>query len=353
MNGAPDKSVTLLLQQLSQCQGNWLIVADENWCTANWLSINPSNNQTIVAFSNRIDIAIDAQSAGINCLFNDFEFSSLQPQSFDGLLYRVSKERATSHHIINSAFALLKPRGTLLLGGEKNDGIKTYIKQAGQRFGNPAKAEKQGKAYIGSIPLVATKTEPLNDKQFSQLRSLPLGEDIILHSKPGIFGWDKIDRGSAFLVEHLAEFISGYSRPPQSLLDLGCGYGYLALCASRFDFKRIVATDNNAAAVMASGENLKQLEAIDWEVMATDAGDQISEQFDTILCNPPFHSGFAVDDQLSIKFLNNCKRLLAPKGQALFVVNTFIPLEQKAKQYFNSVEVIANNRSFKLVALGH
>jgi len=35
------------------------------------------------------------------------------------------------------------------------------------------------------------------------------------------------------------------------------------------------------------------------------------------------------------------------------VVNTFIPLEQKAKQYFNSVKVIANNRSFKLVALGH
>ena len=349
MNGAPDMSISLLLQRISQ--GNWLIVADENWCIANWSSINQSNKQTIVAFSNRIDIANAAQSLGIDCRFNDFDFSSLQPQSFDGVLYRVSKERATSHHIINSAFALLKPQGTLLLGGEKNDGIKTYVKQAGQLFGNPVNAEKNGKAYIASIPLGLAQSEPLNDKQYAQLRSLQLSDTLNILSKPGIFGWDKIDRGSAFLVDHLPAFFSGYSNTPRTLLDLGCGYGYIALCASQYGFKRLVATDNNAAALRAATENLKQLAAIDCEVIATDAGDQIGEQFDTILCNPPFHSGFTVDDQLSVKFLNHTKRLLAPNGQALFVVNTFIPLEQKAVPYFNRIEVLANNRSFKLVAL--
>jgi len=351
MNGAPDMSISLLLQRISQ--GNWLIVADENWCIANWSSINQSNKQTIVAFSNRIDIANAAQSLGIDCRFNDFDFSSLQPQSFDGVLYRVSKERATSHHIINSAFALLKPQGTLLLGGEKNDGIKTYVKQAGQLFGNPVNAEKNGKAYIASIQLSQTQAEPLNDKQYAQLRSLQLSDNLNVQSKPGIFGWDKIDRGSAFLVEYLPQFLKGYSKPPSSLLDLGCGYGYIAFCASQYGFKRLVATDNNAAALSAAAKNLQALSGIDCEVVATDAGDQIDEPFDTILCNPPFHSGFAVNDQLAVKFLNNCKRLLAPKGQALFVVNTFIPLEQKAKPYFNRIEVLANNRSFKLVALGN
>jgi 16S rRNA (guanine1207-N2)-methyltransferase len=40
-------------------------------------------------------------------------------------------------------------------------------------------------------------------------------------------------------------------------------------------------------------------------------------------------------------------------GQALFVVNNFIPLEQKAKAYFRYIDVLANNGSFKLVALAH
>ena len=351
MNGAPDKSVSLLLQRLAHCQGNWLLVADENWRPANWLSLNPSNSQTITAVSNRINIAVDAQSAGINCQFNDFDFSDLQSQSFDGLVYRVSKERATSHHIINSAFTLLKPQGTLLLAGEKNDGIKTYIKQAAKRFGNPVNAEKQGRAYIAGIELHSSHSEPLNDKDYSQLRSIELCDNLCLQTKPGIFGWDKIDRGSAFLVDHLQTFLNSYTEPPRSLLDLGCGYGYLALCASDFGFERLVATDNNAAALSAAGENLSQLSAVDWQTLASDAGDQISEQFDTILCNPPFHTGFAVDDQLGIKFLKHSKRLLAPKGRALFVVNTFIPLEQKAVPYFSGIEVIANNGSFKLITL--
>jgi len=353
MSNIPDKSIALLLQRLSEQTGHWLIVADENWHTHHWLTINHSDSLPITAISNRMDIARGAEATGINCQFNDFDFSDLPAASFDGVLYRVSKERTTSHHIINQSLRLLKPNATLLLAGEKNDGIKSYVKQAGKLLGDPVNAEKQGKSYIASLRLIEAHTDTLNDKKYPQLRPINLGDDLSLQTKPGIFGWDKIDRGSAFLMEHLAEFLEAYKKTPSSLLDLGCGYGYLALCASRFDFKRIVATDNNAAAIMASGENLKQLEAMNWEVMATDAGDQISEQFDTILCNPPFHSGFAVDDQLSIKFLNNCKRLLAPKGQALFVVNTFIPLEQKAKQYFNSVEVIANNRSFKLVMLGN
>ena len=83
------------------------------------------------------------------------------------------------------------------------------------------------------------------------------------------------------------------------------------------------------------------------------AGDGIDEQFDTILCNPPFHSGFSVDDQLAVKFLSQTQRLLNRSGQALFVVNTFIPLEHKAKLFFERIDVVANNGSFKLISLKH
>ena len=255
--------------------------------------------------------------------------------------------------MINQAAKLLKPNATLLLAGEKNDGLKSYVKQASKLFSTAVNAEKHGKAYIASIQLNAGDATALNDKNYSQLRPVQLSEGLCLKSKPGIFGWDKIDRGSAFLMGHLSQFLSSYKKAPQSLLDLGCGYGYLAISASCFGFNRIMATDNNAAALIAAKQNLDQLESIDRDVIAADAGDGIDEQFDTILCNPPFHSGFSVDDQLAIKFLSQTQRLLKPTGKALFVVNTFIPLEHKAKSYFERIEVVANNGSFKLVSIQH
>jgi len=353
MSRPADKSVALLLQRLHQSQGKWLVVADENWQGLDWSSVYGTKAESSVVYSNRFDIAEAAQQAGLDVTFNDFDFSHLAPHSFDGVVYRVSKERATSHHIINCAGNLLKSGGTLLLGGEKNDGLKTYAKQAGKLFDNPTHAEKNGRAYIASITLDQIQPTALDDQNYPQLRAIQLNNQLTVHSKPGIFGWDKIDRGSALLAAYLPQFLDAYPKRPKSLLDLGCGYGYLAICGMAQGFEHIVATDNNAAALLATAENLKSTDGIHWDVIAANAGNQLSEQFDTILCNPPFHSGFAVDGDLSTGFLNNTQRLLKPSGRALFVVNTFIPLEQKAMQYFNHIEVLANNGSFKLVAVSN
>ena len=348
-----DKSIDLLINQLAAATGHWLIVADENWSQAIWSTIPKSNQRTITVITNRFDVAQAVQQAAIDCQFCDFDFSALNPASFDGVLYRVSKERATSHHVINQTVKILKPRASLVLAGEKNDGLKSYVKQAGKLFSNPVNAEKNGTAYIASIALNATENDLLSDKNYPQLRSIQLSDNLCLQSKPGIFGWDKIDRGSAFLIDHLPHFLSSFKNAPQTLLDLGCGYGYIALSASQYGFNRLLATDNNAAAILAAQKNLDALINIESSVLATDAGDGIDEQFDTILCNPPFHSGFSIDDQLAVKFLSQTQRLLNRSGQALFVVNTFIPLEHKAKSFFERIDVVANNGYFKLISLKH
>jgi 16S rRNA (guanine1207-N2)-methyltransferase len=348
-----DKSIALLINQLAAATGHWLIVADENWSQAIWSTIPKSNQRTIKVITNRFDVAQAVKQAAIDCQFCDFDFSALNPASFDGVLYRVSKERATSHYVINQIVKILKPRASLVLAGEKNDGLKSYVKQAGKLFSNPVNAKKNGTAYFASIALNATENDLLSDKNYPQLRSIQLSDNLCLQSKPGIFGWDKIDRGSAFLIDHLPQFLSSFNNAPQTLLDLGCGYGYIALSASQYGFNRLLATDNNAAAILAAQKNLDSLTNIESSVLATDAGDGIDEQFDTILCNPPFHSGFSVDDQLAVKFLSQTQRLLNRSGQALFVVNTFIPLEHKAKLFFERIDVVANNGSFKLISLKH
>ena len=347
-----DKNVSLLLEELYSVKGNYLIIADENWAQTNWTDLASRCQCELHIISNRYDVAQQAEAAGLSVTFNDLDFSHLENHYYDGILFRVCKERASSHHVINHAFHLLKPQGSLLLSGNKNDGIKAYVKNACNLFGDRTAAKKNGNNYLAIVTLYPAEKEPLDDKSYAKTRNIAIIENVSLRSKPGIFGWEKVDRGSAFLVEHLPLFLERFPQPPKSLLDLGCGYGYLCSHATEFGIEQITATDNNAAALLATTENF-QTTSSEVQVIASDAGDTISQRFDTIWCNPPFHQGFAVDGDMSSKFLAASRRLLAPGGHALFVVNTFIPLEQKAKKYFRSIQVLEKNSSFKLIALSN
>ncbi len=345
-----DQSVELLVQQLSRIQGKCLIVADENWAATSWHRVAHSGSSSRTLYSNRYEIAESAKQAGIETCFNDFDFSALEAASFDYILFRVSKERPVSHHIINQASALLVPEGKLLLSGEKNDGVKTYTDHACKLFGDRCKPQKNGNYYLASITKYAVSDKLLDDKDYLNLRAIKSTENLPLQSKPGIFGWNKIDQGSAFLIEHLPTFLQSFAagKAPQSVLDLGCGYGYLSCAASLHGFQQITATDNNAAALRACAENFDRLN-INGNIIAGDAGSQLNKKFDAIICNPPFHQGFNIDSALTEKFLNASKRLLAPSGKALFVVNNFIALEKKAQDYFANVEEVARSGSFKLI----
>jgi 16S rRNA (guanine1207-N2)-methyltransferase len=349
-----DQSVELLIQQLSHIQGKCLIVADENWAAAPWQSIAHSGNSSRCLFSNRYEIAERAKQADIETYFNDFDFSTLEPNTFDSILFRVSKERPVSHHIINQASSLLKAEGQLLLSGEKNDGVKTYTDHACKLFGDRCKPQKHGNYYLASITKYALNNKLLDDKNYLNLRPISSSDNLPLQSKPGIFGWKKIDRGSEFLIGYLPDFVASFTKQhtPQSLLDLGCGYGYLSCAASLNGFQKITATDNNAAALRACEANFSALN-INGNLIAGDAGSQLNEKFDAIICNPPFHQGFNIDSALTEKFLNASKRLLAPSGKALFVVNNFIALEKKAQDYFSDVEEVARSGSFKLIRVSH
>ena len=345
-----DPSVELLAQQLHDLEGKCLIVADENWDQAPWMTVAQSGNASRVLLSNRYEIALAAEQTGVPTQFSDFDFSDLEAASFDSILFRVSKERAVSHHIINQASVLLKRGGMLMLSGEKTDGVKTYARHACKLFADSCQPQKLGNYYLARLTNYRDDQKPLDDKNYLALRPIGSPNNLPLQSKPGIFGWNKIDQGSALLLNQLPHFLQsfGEAKQPQSLLDLGCGYGFLACAAAQQGFTQITATDNNAAALRACKANFAALE-VDGTVIAGDAGSQIEERFDAIICNPPFHQGFNIDSELTAKFLLASKRLLAPRGRALFVVNNFIALEKKAQDYFPRVREVARSGSFKLI----
>ena len=342
-----DAAFELLLPVLNAGDSTVLWLVDENISAAAIKRVNPRPG--ITAISNRFDLHHQLIESGFNASLADFELPETVAR-FDTVVYRISKEKALVHHIINRSAAWLQDGGCLYLGGFKNEGVKTYIKKAAQYLGEISNQQRGDQsAQLACIKIEGQLGAPLDDKAYIDLRLIESDEEKF-YSKPGVFGWQKIDKGSEFLVEQLAKIGDGSDLEGQSVLDLGCGYGYLSLKAGVLWGSRITAVDNNIAAVTACRKNLQHV-GLDAEVVCDDCGSSLAGNFDWVLCNPPFHQGFDMESALTSKFISASYRLLKPGGKALFVVNAFIPLERKAVDFYDKVDVIANNKSFKVLLL--
>lgn len=303
----------------------------------------------IQLLTNRWDLYRRAQAQGLTAQLSDFDFSGWAPGALGCVGYRISKEKAIVHHVINEALARLPPGGQLWLAGHKQEGIRTYLDKAAALAGrSPQLHRLGGGGLLACVERGESLGTPLDDQHYADWRRVEA--DPALWTKPGIFGWQRIDAGSALLVDQLA---TACPTPPQRVLDLGCGYGYLAASAARqWPRATVIATDSNIAAVAAAARNLaEQLPREQWHAVAGDCGDQVEGQVDAVLCNPPFHRGFATEADLTERFLAAAAAKLSRGGGALFVVNRFIPLVARSRRYFAGADVVADDGRFLVVFL--
>ena len=342
-----DLAFDLLLPLLQEPSGKSLWLVDEA-VTANEIR-KVAPHPLVDVITNRYDLWMLFKQRGFSASPEDFELTQ-DRSHYDCVLHRLSKDKALVHYIINASSQCLHKDGQLILSGFKNEGIKTYTSKAAAYFGGTLETERGKKtAQMARIYRDQSVGGLLDDKQYASMRKIIDG-DTAFYSKPGIFGWQKVDVGSRFLIENLLEVVAQFDAPVRSVLDLGCGYGYLTMKAAELLSASFTAVDNNITAVTAAGKNL-QYYSVNGQASCDDCGSLLKQRYDLILCNPPFHQGFGIESDLGLKFLTAARRLLAPGGRAIFVVNSFIPLERKAASLYDSVKLVANNNSFKVVLM--
>jgi|TARA_B110000902_G_C14293723_1_gene582221 16S rRNA (guanine1207-N2)-methyltransferase len=351
-----DFAVQVLLAEISSHldsdQGNCLLVLDEQIDVKQLLTLQPHPALTII--TNRCDQAARLAKREFNVKASDYDFSEFAAGSFSAVFHRMSKQKALVHYTINQCAHLLTGNGALHVTGFKNEGTKTYIDKACKYLGGAKKINKLAKNVYSAVITKVSIGQPLDDSDYTTLRPAMTfttnAVDTEFVSKPGVYGWQKVDKGSTLLVAQLQQLMNTYNKPEFKVLDLGCGYGFISVMAAQMANMNITATDNNLTAISACQANFAS-HNIAGEVIAADVGEGIRGKYDFVLCNPPFHKGFEVNEELTERFLSAAVKVLRPKGCALFVVNEFIPLPKKAIGIFEHCEELTTENGFKVFRL--
>ncbi len=112
------------------------------------------------------------------------------------------------------------------------------------------------------------------------------GYSFVFTSDNGVFSKSDIDEGTICLMDTV--FKHGMS---DSLLDLGCGYGVVGIVMKQcFPETRVVGCDVNPRAVELAQLNAKTND-VDVHFIVSDRFSNITEQFSTIMVNPPIRAG--------------------------------------------------------------
>ncbi|MEO8564123.1 MAG: methyltransferase [bacterium] len=270
----------------------------------------------------------------------------------DVVAIRIPQEKLALLQLLHDALALLKIGGRLYLAGATAEGIKSAARVLEQIFGNSATiATESGHRVVGATKRAEwpsgedVPSSPYLDADAFLERSLELrGNSYTFLSRPGVFSWDHLDEATALLAEHM-DVHSG-----DRVLDLGCGYGVLGVVAARISGAPVTMVDVDSEAVRSATRSAAAAGLSSARALGSDVASAVlTEEFDLVVTNPPFHVGKATDLSVPIQFIADAFAVLAPGGRLNLVANRTLPYEGAIKFLFRNITTVHDGRRFKVL----
>ena len=191
------------------------------------------------------------------------------------------------------------------------------------------------------ICLTRRPAAPTGLEEAIALGALQFAPALGLWSQPGVFSWDRVDPGSALLLETAPAFAGAGA-------DLGCGTGLLGkalLAAPAVTGLTFLDIDRRAlAAARRNTDDDPRAAFVHGDVRSADKiGD-----LDFVIMNPPFHDGGREDRGLGVVFIAAAARMLKKGGVCRLVANVALPYEQALIAHFADVSLVARTRGYKV-----
>lgn len=227
--------------------------------------------------------------------------------------------------------------GPVIVDGDKTDGVESILKDCRRRDAADTPLSKaHGKIFTLARDVDFSDWAASSDKQ----------TDGGFVTTAGAFSADGIDPGSRWLAECLPADIGSH------VVDLGAGWGYLgARVLKREKVTRLDLIEADHSALEAARRNVADPRAaFHWADATTWWPDT---RADSVVMNPPFHTGRVADPDLGRAFIATAARALKPSGTLWMVANRHLLYEATLTEKFKHLDEIAGDARFKILRARH
>jgi len=237
-----------------------------------------------------------------------------------------------------AAYAL-KAGGRLYVVGAKDRGVLSVAKRMQAQFGNvETLAISKGQRVVCSIQTQQNVVVPL-----AGTRGGGMAEASSLIS--AVFASGKLDEGTRLLLGALEVHVT------DEALDIGCGAGFIGMHIAGLANKgSVTMVDASLSAVDAAQGVIEQSGLTNIRVLASDGAQAVlSERFDLVVTNPPFHLGGMQTTETAERFIREAAQVLRRRGRFYVVANRFLKYEPVMRGCFGTVEEVAGNTRYKVL----
>lgn len=293
-------------------------------------------------------LVINDHDQSLKANYPEAEFWSPETQAaplkpkYKSILLFAPKQKDETRYLMAKAFTWLQPDGVLAVAATNEAGGKTLAKNM-VGFG----------VKITDISKHKCRVVWTNEPQRAaavMIREAEIKGDVQkredgLWTQPGLFSWDRLDKGTDALLHHLPFSLSGKGA------DFGCGIGVIGLkLMQRYkDISKLICMDRDIRALECCGRNLEA-----WsDRIVTKQADLTKpvdvSDLDFIVMNPPFHTGKKQSIAMGQAFIMNAAKSLKTGGILVFVANSHLPYESVVAENFAFHRILSDEQGFKII----
>lgn len=232
----------------------------------------------------------------------------------------------------------------IILVGEKKGGVQSSPKLM-QHFLSTCQKVDAARHCLVFAGLV--KEEQLNkafniEDWFKHYQLKIDNIELTIASLPGVFSQKKLDIGTALLLDNLPNVMQG------KVLDFGCGAGVIScFIGKKHPDTQLSLLDVSALAITSAKKTL-ELNSLSCNVFASNSLSKVTEKYQHIVSNPPFHQGTKTNYQATESFLKGIKSHVNRNGSLTIVANSFLQYLPIMQQHIGKTKTLINKQGFSI-----